>query len=81
MLFMRRNVPAKMPEVSANASFCGAHDKWGAADEWSDSKVCTHHLAELHSRFTDLVTNANGNLCIKMMSLVGGRDGKHHLHP
>ena len=60
MLFMRRKVPERMPDVSEKASFCakGFRVRHGQEPQHRN----THHLAELDGRVADFVPNANRDL-------------------
>ena len=55
MLFMRRKVPERMPEVSAKASFCGV--KW-LDKPVSEGNTDAHHFAELYGGLLDLLSYA-----------------------
>jgi hypothetical protein len=59
MLFMRRKVPASMPDVSANASFCPTFQSVG---HWNKKDFQTHHLGKLDGRVANLVPNTDGEL-------------------
>ena len=71
MLFMRRNVPASMPDVSANASFCPIlfYSERSAHIRTQKKKKRTHHLAKLNGRIADLIPNTNGDLLFKRGSI------------
>lgn len=63
MLFMRRKVPARMPDVSEKASFCVINTCIRGLAVGVMTRD-TYHLTKLHSRLADLVTNAYGDLYV-----------------
>src|SRR5712671_3987616 len=76
MLFIRRNVPARMPDVSANASFYTTTNTTTICQKKKsvpslerkvsfrrdDDNSRTHHLAELYGRFAHLIPNPDRDL-------------------
>lgn len=68
MLFIRRKVPARIPCVSAKASFCKPTDEdicGVRLASLAHYNVRTHHLCRHQRRLSHLIPNPNGNLSMR----------------